>query len=94
MLIIIIIIINNNNNDNEISHLVYKTIPHFLHQNKDGQPLLLVAAEAGLDNIVAALLVAGADPNAVHTVCLLNRYLVCSVGILFVLVNIIKSIPS
>jgi len=44
-------------------------INQFLHQNKDGQPLLLVAAEAGLDNLVAALLVAGADPNAVHTVC-------------------------
>ncbi|XP_020620565.1 ankyrin repeat and EF-hand domain-containing protein 1-like isoform X1 [Orbicella faveolata] len=34
--------------------------------SKDGQPLLLVAAEAGLDNIVAALLIAGADPNGVH----------------------------
>ena len=41
----------------------------FLCQSKDGQPLLLVAAEAGLDNIVAALLVAGTDPNGVHAVC-------------------------
>jgi len=29
----------------------------------------LVAAEAGLDNIVAALLIAGTDPNGVHAVC-------------------------
>ena len=28
-----------------------------------------MAAEAGLDNIVQALLVAGADPNGAHTVC-------------------------
>ncbi|XP_058965683.2 ankyrin repeat and EF-hand domain-containing protein 1-like isoform X1 [Pocillopora verrucosa] len=35
--------------------------------SKDGQPLLYVAAEAGLDNIVQALLVAGADPNGAHT---------------------------
>lgn len=41
----------------------------FSCQSKDGQPLLLVAAEAGLDNIVAALLIAGADPNGVHAVC-------------------------
>ncbi|XP_068732245.1 ankyrin repeat and EF-hand domain-containing protein 1-like isoform X2 [Montipora capricornis] len=34
--------------------------------NKEGQPLLFVAAEAGLDDIVAALLIAGADPNSVH----------------------------
>ena len=39
-----------------------------LCQSNDGQPLLLVAAEAGLDNIVAALLFAGADPNGVHMV--------------------------
>lgn len=41
----------------------------FFCQSKDGQPLLLVAAEAGLDNIVAALLIAGTDPNGVHAVC-------------------------
>ena len=28
-----------------------------------------MAAEAGLDDIVAALLIAGADPNSVHAVC-------------------------
>lgn len=37
--------------------------------NKEGQPLLLVAAEAGLDDIVTALFIAGADPNSVHAVC-------------------------
>ncbi|XP_073243068.1 ankyrin repeat and EF-hand domain-containing protein 1-like isoform X1 [Porites lutea] len=36
--------------------------------SKDGQPLLFVAAEAGLDDIVAALLIAGADPNSVHAI--------------------------
>lgn len=40
----------------------------FVTQNKEGKPLLLVAAEAGLDDIVAALLIAGADPNSVHAV--------------------------
>lgn len=38
-------------------------------QNNEGKPLLLVAAEAGLTDIVAALLIAGADPNSVHAVC-------------------------
>lgn len=38
-------------------------------QNNEGKPLLLVAAEAGLTDIVAALLIAGADPNSVHSVC-------------------------
>ena len=28
-----------------------------------------MAAEAGLDDIVTALLIAGADPNSVHAVC-------------------------
>ncbi|XP_015756266.1 PREDICTED: ankyrin repeat and EF-hand domain-containing protein 1-like [Acropora digitifera] len=36
-------------------------------QNNEGKPLLLVAAEAGLTDIVAALLIAGADPNSVHS---------------------------
>lgn len=35
--------------------------------NNEGKPLLLVAAEAGLTDIVAALLIAGADPNSVHS---------------------------
>ena len=50
-----------------------KTIFNYLfffnyYQSKDGQTLLLVAAEAGLDNIVEGLLIAGADPNGVHMV--------------------------
>lgn len=35
--------------------------------------MLLVAAEAGLDSIVAALLIAGADPNGVHAVSTNNN---------------------
>lgn len=41
-------------------------------QNNEGKPLLLVAAEAGLTDIVAALLIAGADPSSVHSVCCLH----------------------
>lgn len=47
---------------------IFNYLFFFYYQSKDGQTLLLVAAEAGLDNIVEGLLIAGADPNGVHMV--------------------------